>query len=94
MVPGNVGYGSRTYGKARIVVKDRELAVVETPKEPLGFIAVGVCANDIRKPPELIRVVDFAPETRVGGEENQNWCAGGGIFTTNGFSSRTYSPLP
>lgn len=76
MVPWNDGYGSRTYGKARIIVKDRELAVVETPEEPLGFIEVTVLANDIRKPPELVRVVDFALSTTVDEEENCWWQTG------------------
>ena len=38
VVPWNVGYGSRTYGKARIVVKDRKLAVVETREERIDFV--------------------------------------------------------
>ena len=75
MVPWNDGYGSRTYGKARIIVKDRELAVVETPEEPLGFIAVTV-SDDIRKSPELVRVVDFALSTAVDKEENCWWQTG------------------
>ena len=76
MVPWNDGYASRTCGKARIVVKDRELAVVETPKKPSGFIAVTVFANDIRKPPELVRVVDFALSTAIDEEENCWWQTG------------------
>lgn len=75
MVPWNDGYGSRTYGKARIVVKDRELAMVETPKEPLGFILIAV-SDDTRKPPELVRVVNFALSTAVDEEENCWWRTG------------------
>lgn len=49
--------------------------MVETPEEPLGFIAV-VVADDIRKPPELVRVVDFALSTAVDEEENCWWQTG------------------